>query len=65
MFGEGFTRRREGLVGRGEGEGWVGEVEAVEELSLPSWRPTATTEPPPIRTAWDVQWPLPLPVSQP
>ena len=25
----------------------------------------ATTPPPPIRTAWDVQWPLPLPVSQP
>ena len=25
----------------------------------------ATTEPPPIRTAWDVQWPIPLPVTQP
>jgi hypothetical protein len=25
----------------------------------------ATTQPPPIRTAWGVQWPLPLPVSQP
>lgn len=25
----------------------------------------ATTESPPIRTAWDVQWPIPLTVSQP
>lgn len=36
-----------------------------EVLVFPDELVAASTEPPPVRTAWDVQWPLPLPVSQP
>jgi len=36
-----------------------------EVLVFPDELVAASTEPPPVRTAWDVQWPLPLPGSQP
>lgn len=41
------------------------EASESEVLVFPDELVAATTEPPPVRTAWDVQWPLPLPVSQP
>ena len=53
-----------GMDADGRVRGWEGEVEVVEERSLPSWRSAATAEPVPIRTVWDVLWPITLPVAR-